>query len=522
MCRRPPNFRAHPPTSPPPKPPAASGIQKKAAPNLKPPAKPARPLGIAPRPSTALGKPPQPSSKTPQPPVAAKPEPPKPAVASTAPEVPSEPSVGGLADAFAQRVREPQTSDVSAAIEVLSAGAGEEWYVGINGVPLGPVRLSTLRQKAQQGAIDENSLVWRAGFEEWLPLRTFPELLVLVREGQESGSRASLLPAVPQPSVPARTAFSPGAFGHMAAPTHSSAPPTVSESAAPSDPDLDSPTIIASGVQPSGVAILTTDPFASTQPAPEPSASPSVPAAARKSFVDDLTLGVRKQVRMHPAAYVLIAIAFGFGATGAIVFFTNDREPAPPPTIQVVTVTAPPTAPSELDASAAASVAMNTDSLPTEVKGGSVPRAGSESKTPNGKEPSKTDETTGVPRLGLGPSPLVDGPSVGGPRSEGGGNLPQQLDQSDIERVVNAHRSSVKRGCWEPALAGRSPNAPKSAKVTVLISIGPSGQVTQASASGGDGFPGLSSCIVSKVRAWKFPPSGGTSQANVPFAFFSQ
>ena len=28
--------------------------------------------------------------------------------------------------------------------------------------------------------------------------------------------------------------------------------------------------------------------------------------------------------------------------------------------------------------------------------------------------------------------------------------------------------------------------------------------------------------VPGKVRGWKFPPSGGTSQANIPFAFFSQ
>ncbi len=81
---------------------------------------------------------------------------------------------------------------------------------------------------------------------------------------------------------------------------------------------------------------------------------------------------------------------------------------------------------------------------------------------------------------------------------------------------------SVRRGCWEPAIAGRSANAPKSAKVTVSISIGPSGSVTSASSTGGDGFPGLASCVTGRVRGWKFPPSGGTSQANIPFAFFLQ
>jgi hypothetical protein len=221
---------------------------------------------------------------------------------------------------------------------------------------------------------------------------------------------------------------------------------------------------------------------------------------------------------MHPAAYVLIAIAFGFGAVGAIVLLTNDRGPAPPPTIQVVTVTAP-AAPG---AAPAVSVAMNTEDdagVVSDRPRGTLPSSG------NGAKPEavETDTKDSAPRkVGLGDGPSIDGPSVGGPGAGTGGSLPQQLDQSDIERVVAAHRVTVKRGCWEPALASRDPNAPKSAKVTVSISIGPSGSVSSASASGGAGYPGLSSCVTNKVRSWKFPPSGGTSQANIPFAFFSQ
>jgi hypothetical protein len=400
---------------------------------------------------------------------------------------------------------------VSAAIEVLSAGAGEEWYVGINGVPLGPVRLSTLRQKAQQGAIDEESLVWRAGFEEWLPLRTFPELLVLIREAKEAGGRASYLP--PPPPQPRRISQPPPAPVAAVAP----APP-------PAEPEQEPATVIAPSAE--AIAVLgqvTADPFAPKPPVPPVAVAPAEDDSGRRSIVDDIAVGVRKQVRMHPAAYVLIAIAFGFGATGAIVFFSNDRGPAPPPTIQVVTVTAPGVAPAG-DPTGAASVAMNTEDLPPEVRAGTASRpASTDNKPSNGNdEPPKTDEKGVAPRVGLGASPAIDGPSVGGPTPGSGGNLPQQLDQSDIERVVNAHRASVKRGCWEPALAGRAPNSPKSAKVTVSIGIGASGNVTNASASGGDGFPGLASCIAGRVRGWKFPPSGGTSQASVPFAFFSQ
>jgi hypothetical protein len=443
-----------------------------------------------------------------------------------------------LASAFAQKVREPQQSDVSAAIEVLSAGAAEEWYVGINGVPLGPVRLSTLRQKAQQGLIDEESLVWRAGFEEWLPLRTFPELLVLVRESREMVGRASYLPSPPQPHslqpAPSRTPAPVSAAPISAAPISAAPISAAPISAAPisaalaSQPgaaefDQEPATVVASS--PEGVAAMahvTSDPFA--PPKSSLAQVGDLDEGARKSLVDDIAVGVRKQVRMHPAAYVLIAIAFGFGATGAIVFFTNDRTPAPPPTIQVVTVTAPPVIAAPTEGAPAVSVAMNTEVGPGEVRTGGGTRPVTDgTKSLVEQDPPKVDgKGTAAPRVGLGNGPSIDGPSMTGPGQGPSGNLPQQLDQSDIERVVAAHRVSVRRGCWDPAIAGRSPNAPKSAKVTVSLSIGPSGNVTSASSTGGDGFPGLASCVTGRVRGWKFPPSAGTSQANIPFAFFLQ
>jgi len=424
---------------------------------------------------------------------------------------------------------------VSAAIEVLSAGAAEEWYVGINGVPLGPVRLSTLRQKAQQGVIDEDSLVWREGFEEWLPLRTFPELVVLVREARETretAGRASFTPAPPQ------------AHGLSASPSRApTGSPNAAAAAAEPEPrpgaaeeiEQEPATVIASSPDAlAAIGQVTSDPFA-PPPAPLPSAAdlaipgpgavPDVELAVpeRRSIVDDISGGVRRQVRLHPAAYVLIAIAFGFGVTGAIVFFTGD-EPAPPiPTIKVVTVAAPENPAPSSTAAGATSVAMNAEDSQPEPRTGGGPRPVSKgTTTESGNDRDKDDNGSKPRRVGLGDGPSVAGPTVAGPGEGSSENLPEQLSQSDIERVVATHRASVKRGCWEPALRSRDRKAPKSAKVNVSVSVGPSGQVSSASASGGSGYPGLASCVASKVRRWQFPPSGSTSRANIPFAFFAQ
>lgn len=74
----------------------------------------------------------------------------------------------------------------------------DEWFVGVNDVPVGPIRLAELRSKALSGAVTLDSLVWRDGQEDWRPLRTFPELVAIIEEGVSS-ARASLGPL----SVPA-------------------------------------------------------------------------------------------------------------------------------------------------------------------------------------------------------------------------------------------------------------------------------------------------------------------------------
>ena len=61
------------------------------------------------------------------------------------------------------------------------------------------------------------------------------------------------------------------------------------------------------------------------------------------------------------------------------------------------------------------------------------------------------------------------------------------------------------------------------AKVTVTITVGPTGSVQNVTNSGeARGYSGLASCIGSSVRSWTFPASGGTTIANVPFVFAGQ
>ncbi|MES1187136.1 MAG: GYF domain-containing protein, partial [Myxococcales bacterium] len=105
---------------------------------------------------------------------------------------------GALAGAFTQAFG-GAGSEAPAAADAPLSMPGDEWFVGINGGPVGPIRWSELRSKAASGAVSKESLVWRDGFEDWRPLKTYPELLAIVEEGVSS-ARASLTPFTPPAS----------------------------------------------------------------------------------------------------------------------------------------------------------------------------------------------------------------------------------------------------------------------------------------------------------------------------------
>ncbi|MEO8799680.1 MAG: GYF domain-containing protein, partial [Polyangiaceae bacterium] len=168
-------------------------------------------------------------------PAALKPAPPRSKLATNLTSSPAaKPSLapGALAGAFNRTVEgapassmRPSSADDSAALDVLSTSTAP-WYVAINGVPVGPVRLSELRRKAASGLVNESSLVWQDGNEEWRPVKTFPELATLVREAAASG-RPSLISSPP---------FAPNGERVSALPPSPAAPPLGQRANAPRAP----------------------------------------------------------------------------------------------------------------------------------------------------------------------------------------------------------------------------------------------------------------------------------------------
>jgi hypothetical protein len=426
-------------------------------------------------------------------------------------------------------------SSVSAAMAVLSSSSStEEWYVGINGVPVGPVRLSELRRKAAGGAVTEDSLVWREGFEEWVPLRTFPELLAMLKESASSG-RTSLTPAPPN------VAPAPRSLG----------PPVGAR--APSPPVRPSPTprpaVAATATARSNVVALSSrrataekiegaleeDIKFESEPAPAPAppapdsaplpsfdapTTPASPAPAQEVRHSRIAERIAESRKAHPALWiiaVLVGILVGMGVM--ILLLPNAANKPTVAQAPAPTVSAAPT-PSATAAASAEGEGMTTIG-PIEVsavvtKGSSGATKGAkatDTSTPSAPAAPLSTSLTGLGGLVGGPS----GPSGGTSQGGGGG----QLAAADVERVVQSHRAFVKRQCWENALAAKSPSSPSSARVVVSITVAPNGNVSNANASGGDGYPGLASCVQNQVRSWKFPASDG-SEVKVPFVFAAQ
>ena len=251
-------------------------------------------------------------------------------------------------------------------------------------------------------------------------------------------------------------------------------------------------------------------------PAPEPAPAPPTVYPEVPDIDEDALLGRRKKGSLHPAALALIAAGAVFGGVAAFLLL----RPAPqPPQIVYVTASAsttpaasPPPGGPTTEASAAAAD-------PTE-----APKPGTTGRPLGGPWPANSKAGTPAAPLDMSglSGPSVAGPSndpTGGPQTAGGG----QLSTGEISGVVEANRPMVKRRCWQPALDATKGLGGSSARVSATIVIAPSGAVQVASASGAEkDYPGLSSCIAARIKAWKFPASGGTTPVNIPFVFAAQ
>lgn len=464
------------------------------------------------------------------------------------------PSSPGLQAGFARAVATAPRSPTSQPLPT------EDWYVGIGGVPLGPVRLAVLRDKAAAGQVDGDSLVWREGFDEWQAIKSIQPLMALVDEAKQTrASRLSLPAVVPPAPRPSQVSISHG--GAAAAPSPAASVPGVIGAGlpapAPSLPfdlvraDAQAKDAGAAGAALGAATSPTSDPFSSAissgsgnAPALNgsgahhgPSAeaggttangaafslttTPSVvPPPASELSPQSLPAG-RKRSGLPPAAWALIAMAAAFGGVAAWALFLRPSGTVETGPVAAATETAkveqplgasPPPPPKGDGATNPETPQANASAATGPTGQGGVARG------PSGTtSTAKSSDGSPIDKTGFQPTP--GGPSTSDPPPSGGG----ALTEGEINGVVSRNKPIITRRCWTPAYDARASNAPSTAKVSVSLKVAPSGSVSSVSAGGSEThYPGLASCVAGSVKGWSFPPSDEGATINIPFSFSGQ
>ncbi len=454
-------------------------------------------------------------------------------------------SEGGLSSAFNKSVHK----DDDAALEMLELHSTDEWYVAINGVPVGPVRMTELRRKAATGAVTEESLVWQEGLEEWRPVKAVNQLAAVVREAM-AGGRVSL--ATPPPPEARISAPPPAPRAPPPAPRPQTAPAGFlpqRPGATPSPPAASPALAARSNVVPitgrGGAGAFATaerlepaplSPFSLPVPTPAPAvaADPFAlpPPAAAANVLGAAPLASPYTAPATPSllppppakksppwiAIAMVVLAGAFGITAAIIVLTRPaQQPVviQMPSAQPTATAAPPPVgddvpPPDLNPSAAAAAGTDAGAGKTAAMhggGGGGPR-------PNGNGTTAPAPTNSAIAALLGNT--AGGPTPGGPTPGAGGGGGSQLTSDQIEGVVRSHQSGVKRTCFERIATDKTGTV----QITVNATIGGSGAVQSVSAIGND--PAIAKCIEGAVRGWQFPATGATSQIQIPFKFVRQ
>jgi hypothetical protein len=368
----------------------------------------------------------------------------------------------------------PATDASDILVDPFAAEASDDWYVGINGVCVGPLRLGELRGKAASGKVTYASLVWRVGLEDWQPLTTFPELTAVLEECISS-ARGSLAAIIP-PALPGGSAFSP-------------------------EPGSNGGTAVAADV-------------------------------AR----NDATSGATAQSRMPATAWIAIAAALALGLTIGFVLFGAPPSPsselselaaarAPEVLLAASSAAVHVPDPGSVALREVAGSAVDDGSEvrdPSDILGEAAAPDPSSARQGSRSLAAPAEPASQKGRLALEglAVPQAAGPTT---KSSAPAAVARKLESAEVERVVQRYATSVRRSCWQPALDTRESDAPTSARVSVTISITPAGRVADVRTSGEPkGYRGLSTCIASRVRTWEFPASSESTTVNVPFVFAAQ
>ncbi|MCH2110806.1 MAG: zinc-ribbon domain-containing protein [Polyangiaceae bacterium] len=364
------------------------------------------------------------------------------------------------------------------------------WYAGIDNQKVGPLNLAELRQKVHSKEIAKETFLWRDGLAGWAPLSEIEELAELAETAAGHGASP---PTLPPNAITVASLFELGSAPQGSSPQGSGLTP---EPPQPVIYDPEAPVLETPAKQNEGL----TSPAISAEEEARELLQSSIPP--RRSLVP-----------------LVVAVAISFGVALGFLFFGGqevqvvekvvEREVEVEKLVEVIRE-APQPKPAAQEAQARS--AQKTTPKKTQL--------GASTKRDAASAPSSGDDSvkalTGLDGLNLA------GPRSG-PQPGAASSSSSSLTAGQIQAVVSRYRTSISRRCWQPALQARDRDAPTTARVQLTMTVDNQGKVTRATSSGDPrGYRGLSQCIRSKVRAWRFPKSGSSQKVEVPFVFAAQ
>jgi predicted Zn finger-like uncharacterized protein len=427
---------------------------------------------------------------------------------------PAKPAAAGSALAGAFKSNVQKDDEVSTPFDMSELAPDDTWYVAINGVPVGPIKISEVRRKASLGAVTEDSLCWQEGQDEWRPARQLPDLAAIIREA--ASGRPSMTPPPSRTSTPPprSSSLSPRPTGSPAAGKAPRAPmaPAARSNVVP----ITSRLATAEKLEEPNVSVAT-DPFAvpgtsaataSAAIAPPGADSPLLASgAAAAAAAPPPEIVYRKQ---PPWLIIGMLVAFAsFGITAGLQFLRPAPQ-APAPVIVQVPVAQAPTA----QATAAAPTATATDTAPAAASAptAKAPAGGGGGPRVAAAAPANTGRSLDLHSLAQGNSvgPGAEDPGSEGPKAPG-----QCFSSGQVQNVIGLHQLAIRRACWE-----RDPTTKPSVNVAVSMTIGPDGIPQGVSASGDEAS--VARCIENDVRGWHFPAMGCSQKTGFSFKFVRQ
>lgn len=345
----------------------------------------------------------------------------------------------------------------------------DEWHVAIDDAPVGPMRREEVARRLAAGGLGPESLAWREGLDDWMPIRAIPELAVLCPPGQLSpqiglppapiGGRAGAAPAY------ALDDWAPvgDRSQSFASPVHDASSPSLATPRGPSMPMMfavacgfaflmSAMTILGAGWLRGRQQTAEGEQTTSTPLAPAPGTEPASEhpdEAADEEQGADMTITLDDPGMNQPAARATKGGGTGTAAKPKGKELTAEQKEM-------------------------------------------LARMGGAESSDLGALQRKSDQ-----------------PAAGGGRTAG------SLSGEQIGAVVQRGKKNLQR-CYESAMRGAG--ADNTIRLDVDLTVSPNGNVTKINVKG-QGLPGMAECIQRTVKMWRFPNATEASQTHFPLLF---